>query len=204
MLLQSLMIDGFTVKEVSMDIVKDKEDIGYTVFRNTLVEQRLKLLNLYELIREITNLEKNEATGKVDHPRQSVKVVNGETIKSVGKDIADSLGGAIYNATLSVDVNELDFIDGVTIADSSLTINNGTNEVDQLFGYVTNNDGSIRLLPSVSNDIDNQISVEVQKQMSQSHKVVQQIQDANPDSKLSAQQIRDMYDEFTSDGMILF
>lgn len=204
MLLQSLMIDGFTVKEVSMDIVKNKEDIGYTVFRNTLVEQRLKLLNLYELIREITNLEKNEATGKVDHPRQSVKVVNGETIKSVGKDIADSLGGAIYNATLSVDVNELDFIDGVTIADSSLTINNGTNEVDQLFGYVTNNDGSIRLLPSVSNDIDNQISVEVQKQMSQSHKVVQQIQDANPDSKLSAQQIRDMYDDFTSDGMILF
>lgn len=43
MLLQSLKLDGFEVKEVSMDIVKNKEDIGYTSFRNVLVEQRIKL-----------------------------------------------------------------------------------------------------------------------------------------------------------------
>lgn len=89
MLLQSLKLDGFEVREVSMDIVdtKKKECVGYTSFRNTLVEQRIKLLNLHELIREITNLEKNESTGKVDHPRQSIKIVDGKTIKSVRKGL---------------------------------------------------------------------------------------------------------------------
>lgn len=429
MLLQSLAIDSFTVKEVSMDIVKNKEDVGYTVFRNTLVEQRIKLLDLYELTREITNLEKNETTGKVDHPRQclvgntkirmlngnyktildliidqhnniknyvytfnektktiepkliknvwqtgyrkdlykitldnnenvictgnhpfmlrngeyleaeklhigqslmplytkisgtglkgyriyyepvenkwhyelttselykggtlfrnmlkpelktkgtdtmrgykwftngeksiylastdkvpegfyrgrkiknhkiikieklnyyqkvydleiednhnfaldcgifvhnSVKVVNGETIKSVGKDISDSLGGAIYNATLSVDVNELDFMEGVTIAEGNVTLNTGTNMADQFFGFMSNGNGSVQMLPNQTENIDEQISNEIQKQFIQSNKIVQQIQNANPNSKLSANQIKDMYKEFSSDGMILF
>lgn len=70
MLLQSLKLDGFETREVSMDIVKNNEDIGYTTFRNTLVEKRISLLYIHELIREIINLEKNESTGKVDHPRQ--------------------------------------------------------------------------------------------------------------------------------------
>ena len=204
MLLQSLQLDGFTTKEVSMDIVKNKEDVGYTTFRNTLVEQRIKLIDLHELLREITNLERNESTGKVDHPRQVVKIVNGETIKSVGKDIADSLGGAIYNATLSVDMNELDFMDGVTIADNSVMLNNSKNTADRFFGYVANNTGGISIVTDGNEDVDNRISVEVQKQLVDSHKMAQQIQNANPTSKLSAQQIKDMYDEFSSDGLILF
>ena len=69
MLLQSLKLDGFETKEVSMDILKNKECVGYTTFRNVLVEQRIKLLKLQELIKEITNLEKNETTGKIDHPK---------------------------------------------------------------------------------------------------------------------------------------
>lgn len=70
MLLQSLRLDGFTTSEVSMDILKNKECVGYTSFRNALLEKRIYLLKLHELIREITNLEKNETTGKIDHPRQ--------------------------------------------------------------------------------------------------------------------------------------
>lgn len=70
MLLQSLKLDGFETREVSMDIVKNNEDIGYTTFRNTLVEKRISLLYIHELIREIINLEKNESTGKIDHPKQ--------------------------------------------------------------------------------------------------------------------------------------
>lgn len=204
MLLQSLKLDGFDAKEVSMDIVKNKEDIGYTVFRNTLVEQRIKLINLYELTRELTNLEKNESTGKVDHPKQSIKVVNGETIKSVGKDLSDSLGGAIYNATLSVDVNALDYIDGITIADTTTTLNTGRNAIDNLFGYTTNSDGSITMHNNHSDNLDELISKETQNQVKQSHQVVQQIQNQNPNSKLSAQQIKEMYDDFMGDGMILF
>ena len=204
MLLQSLQIDGFETDEVSMDTVKNREDVGYTVFRNTLVEQRIKLINLHELLREITNLERNESTGKIDHPRQVVRIVNGETIKSVGKDIADSLGGAIYNATLSVDINELDFMDGVTITESNVTLNNSSNKADQFFGFMPNNVGGIRITSNDTDNIDDRITAEIQKQLVDSHKVVQQIQNANPDSRLSAQQIKEMYEEFSSDGMILF
>lgn len=86
MLLQSLRLDGFIVNEVSMDILKNKECIGYTSFRNTLVEKRINLLNLHELLREITNLEKNETTGKVDHPKQTTKILSdGTKVKSVRK-----------------------------------------------------------------------------------------------------------------------
>lgn len=76
MLLQSLTLDGFTCKEVSMDKLKDKECVGYTIFRNTLVEQRIKLIKLETLFKEITNLEKNEDTGRVDHPPQQTKVLD--------------------------------------------------------------------------------------------------------------------------------
>lgn len=86
MLLQSLRLDGFETREVSMDIVKNKEDVGYTTFRNVLVEQRIKLLKLHELIKEITNLEKNETTGKIDHPKQTTKILSdGTKVKSVRK-----------------------------------------------------------------------------------------------------------------------
>lgn len=82
MLLQSLKLDGFEVKEVSMDILKNKECVGYTIFRNTLIEQRIKLIKCPELIKEITNLEKNETTGVIDHPKQQVKIVNRRNYKN--------------------------------------------------------------------------------------------------------------------------
>ena len=86
MLLQSLKLDGFNTNEVSMDIVKNKECIGYTTFRNVLVEQRIKLLKLEELIKEITKLEKNETTGKIDHEKQSIKILDdGTKVKSTRK-----------------------------------------------------------------------------------------------------------------------
>lgn len=86
MLLQSLKLDGFNTNEVSMDIVKNKECVGYTTFRNVLVEQRIKLLKLEELIKEITKLEKNETTGKIDHEKQSIKILDdGTKVKSTRK-----------------------------------------------------------------------------------------------------------------------
>ena len=95
-------------------------------------------------------------------------------------------------------------MEGVTIAEGNVTLNTGTNMADQFFGYVSNGNGGIQMIPQGNEDIDEQINNEIQKQLTQSHKIVQQIQNANPNSKLSAQQIKDMYDEFSSDGMILF
>ena len=207
MLLQSLKIDGFDVREISMDIVnsKSKECVGYTIFRNTLVEQRIKLLDLYELTREITNLEKNETTGRIDHPKQSVKVLSdGTKVKSVGKDISDSLGGAIYNATISVNLDELDFLDGVTIADSSMVLNNSTNLADQFFGISSNADGSIRVLPREGTDYEEQLNVDIQKEIQNTQGILKQIKDTNPKTKLTDQQLLDLYGETTSDGFIIF
>lgn len=208
MLLQSLKIDGFDAKEISMDIVstKTKECVGYTIFRNTLVEQRIKLLNLYELTREITNLEKNETTGKVDHPKQVTKVLeDGTKVKSVGKDISDSLGGAIYNATISVDLNELDYLDGVTITDNNVLLNNSSNLADQFFGISTNPvDGSIRMLPQNNNDIDEQLNVDIQKEIKRTQGILQQVKSANPKTRLSDQQILDLYGEMDTDGFVIF
>lgn len=208
MLLQSLKIDGFDAKEISMDIVstKTKECVGYTIFRNTLVEQRIKLLNLYELTREITNLEKNETTGKVDHPKQVTKVLeDGTKVKSVGKDISDSLGGAIYNATISVDLNELDYLDGVTITDNNVLLNNSSNLADQFFGISTNPvDGSIRMLPQNNNDIDEQLNVDIQKEIKRTQGILQQVKSANPKTRLSDQQILDLYGEMNTDGFVIF
>ena len=208
MLLQSLKIDGFDAKEISMDIVstKTKECVGYTIFRNTLVEQRIKLLNLYELTREITNLEKNETTGKVDHPKQVTKVLeDGTKVKSVGKDISDSLGGAIYNATISVDLNELDYLDGVTITDNNVLLNNSSNLADQFFGISTNPvDGSIRMLPQNNNDIDEQLNVDIQKEIKRTQGILQQVKSTNPKTRLSDQQILDLYGEMDTDGFVIF
>lgn len=207
MLLQSLKIDGFDAKEVSMDIInsKSKECVGYTTFRNTLVEQRIKLLNLYELIKEITNLEKNETTGRIDHPKQTTKVLDdGTRVKSVGKDISDSLGGAIYNATLSVNLDELDFLDGVTIADSSVMLNNSASKADQFFGISTNADGSVRILPKETSNIDEQLSVDVQKEIKRTQGILQQVKATNPTTKLSDQEILDLYGEMDSSGFVIF
>lgn len=212
MLLQSLKLDEFNTKEVSMDIIKNKECVGYTIFRNTLVEQRIKLIKCHTLLKEITNLEKNETTGKIDHPKQTTKILDdGTKIKSVGKDISDSLGGAVYNATLSVDLNELDYMENVTIANNSdMTTISGSNNVaaDELFGFSQNFDGSISLNKDFNNsdnqdeDINTQIDEEINKTINQNRLVVNKIKQNNK-TNLSDQEILDMYDELNNDGFII-
>ena len=208
MLLQSLKLDGFETREVSMDIVKNKEDIGYTTFRNTLVEQRIKLLKLQELIKEITSLEKNEATGKVDHPKQTTRILeDGTKVKSVGKDISDSLGGAIYNATLSVDVNELDYLENVTIADANVTLSNTTNLADQFFGITNNGNGTVSIVDDKAtneNNIDEQISKAIQNEINNTQNMLKKLKDNNKGTRLNDQQLKDLYDEFNSDGFVIF
>lgn len=137
----------------------------------------------------------------------SVKILDdGTKVKSVGKDISDSLGGAIYNATLSVDVNELDYMDSVILADGGLTtLTNSQNPADRFFGINRNINGTISLQPEVkpSGDINEDISKEIQKQVNQSQQVVQQIKKDNPNTKLTNEQIKDLYNDFIDDGFII-
>lgn len=419
MLLQSLQLDGFVTKEVSMDIIKNKEDIGYTTFRNVLVEQRIKLIRLHELLREITNLEKNNTTGKVDHPKQcligstkirlldgtsktikeliydhnnnipnwvytfnettqkiepkliknvwqtgyrkdlykitldngksvictsnhpfmlrngtyleaeklqvgqslmplytkisnkglkgyrmyfepmeckwhyehtmfnldrqnnytnymnkfrwytngindiyisddtqipegyysgrtivkrnhkiskieklntyervydleiednhnfaldagifvhnSIKILDdGTKVKSVGKDISDSLGGAVYNAVLSVDINELDYMDGVTIADSNVSLTSSTNLADQYFGVQTNPMGGVTMNNAKPVDIEDAINQDIEKELANNQAFIHKVRKENPNTKLTDQQLREMYEDFNNDGFVIF
>ena len=137
----------------------------------------------------------------------SVKILDdGTRVKSVGKDISDSLGGAIYNATLSVNINELDYMDNIILADGGLTtLINSQNPADRFFGINRNINGTISLQPEVkpSGDINEDISKEIQKQVNQSQQIVQQIKKDNPNTKLTNEQIKQLYDDFTDDGFII-
>ena len=193
MLLQSLKLDGFNAKEVSMDILKNKECVGYTSFRNILIEQRIKLLKLKTLIKEITNLEKNETTGKVDHPRQTVKVLeDGTKVKSVGKDLSDSLGGACYNAILSVNLDELDYIDNVTITNSITTLNRSSNIADNIFGIgIDPTTGVTTFMQEQKQTSVDTIQDDINNQIQQNQRKIDAIKQSNPDTKLSDKQLID-------------
>ena len=207
MLLQSLKLDGFNVKEVSMDILKNKECVGYTIFRNTLVEKRIRLLKLHELIKEITNLEKNETTGSVDHPRQVTKILDdGTKVKSTGKDISDSLGGAVYNATLSVNVNELSYLDSVSLVESNTSLSD-ENTVNRIFGYTQDNiTGQVIMNSDKGNKpIDLDVSEDIfEAELEKEANIAQEIRKANKGTKLSDKQLVDLYTQMNGDGMVIF
>lgn len=208
MLLQSLKLDGFNTREVSMDIVKNNECIGYTTFRNALVEKRISLLDIKELEKEITSLEKNETTGRIDHPTQTRKVLeDGTIVKSVGKDISDSLGGAVYNATLSVDMNEVERLDVVTLTNNlnPNILGHDSNVAMQYFNFGQDLQSENNIIDTSTYDnelktIDNQIN----KQLNEDQKLINKIRKDNPTTQLTDAQILNLYSNMGSDGMIIF
>lgn len=81
---QLLEAQGFTVDKLSLDRTPD----GYTATRSILLEERIDMLHCQLLEDELTHLQRDANTGKIDHPAFG------------SKDIADSFAGAIWNATL--------------------------------------------------------------------------------------------------------
>mgnify|MGYP001623726025 CR=1 FL=1 len=61
---QQLESSGIESKLYSLDRTPD----GYLALRNAINEQRIKLLNVTELVEELADLERNNMTGKIDHP----------------------------------------------------------------------------------------------------------------------------------------
>lgn len=86
--LQQLQAEGFNTQVISVDRVKDRQCIPYEYFRNTLYEQRIYLYKTQLLREELVNLQKDNNTGKVDHPH------NGS------KDQADAVAASTYSASL--------------------------------------------------------------------------------------------------------
>lgn len=63
-LAQVLESEGITVDKLSVDRTPD----GYIALRNVFIEQRIDLLHVDLLEQELTRLERDPITGKVDHP----------------------------------------------------------------------------------------------------------------------------------------
>jgi hypothetical protein len=101
--IQQLKQAGFDAKLLSLDRTPD----GYMYLKASLNEKRISMLHIDPLEKELVNLERNNMTGKVDHP------VSGS------KDIADSLCGALYNASSYDDMFMLHLADDYVVMSGS-------------------------------------------------------------------------------------
>ena len=84
---QILTTKGYEAKVISLD----KTPNGYNTFKAAIYEKRVGLIRLDNLFEEVVNLEKDNVTGKIDHPEHG---------KIGSKDESDSLCGALYSASL--------------------------------------------------------------------------------------------------------
>ena len=85
---QMLMLEGFeNVDRLNFERTPEI----YMNLRNAFIEQRIKLLKLSALERELLRVERNNQTGKISHPENS---------GDGHGDGADALAGAYYNALL--------------------------------------------------------------------------------------------------------
>ena len=60
------------------------------------------------------------------------------------------------------------------------------------------------MLPQNNNDIDEQLNVDIQKEIKRTQGILQQVKSANPKTRLSDQQILDLYGEMDTDGFVIF
>ena len=86
---QQLAAEGYNYSVLSVDRVDSNTHIckPYQYLRTTIYEQRLEIYDAKLLLQEITELERNMNSGKVDHPDGG------------SKDESDAVCGAIFNAS---------------------------------------------------------------------------------------------------------
>jgi len=85
-MMQTFKTTGF---EDTTIVSLDKKPDGYQTFKTALIERRIMILSHQEeLITELVNLKQDNQTGRVDHDADH------------SKNIADSLAGAVFNASL--------------------------------------------------------------------------------------------------------
>ena len=102
-LLQQLKAEKFNTEIVSVDKVNSEHIcVPYQHFKNVIYENRIKIYDKCDLLtEEITSLERNNNTGKVDHPE------NGS------KDSADAVCGSVYTASQHVEEYAVEYGDDI-------------------------------------------------------------------------------------------
>lgn len=85
---QIMLAKGYNYKQISVDRVGTNHIcVPYQYLKSTIYEKRLEIYNDKLLIQELTDLERDISTGRVDHPTDG------------SKDRADAVCGAIYHAS---------------------------------------------------------------------------------------------------------
>ena len=88
---QLLMLEGFeNVERLNFERTPDI----YMTLRNSLIEERIKLLKINCLEKELLRVERNNQTGKINHP---------ENTGDGHGDGADALSGSLYNCVIHED-----------------------------------------------------------------------------------------------------
>ena len=74
-----------------------------------------------------------------------------------------------------------------------------------MFGFTTNFDGSVQVMQPQNEENNINITAPTKnKQIINKQKILQRIQDENPNSRLTTQQLKALYDDFNDDGLIMF
>lgn len=140
-LIQALQSEGFNCEILSVDRVNtDHICLPYQSFRSAIYENRIELYDSKLLINEITDLERNINTGKIDHPP------NGS------KDTSDAVCGAMFTASKDAEQYAFDYGESLTVT-TEFNMNNSKNEVDK---YINDFSDSI-LRNSMNNNVNNMI-----------------------------------------------
>lgn len=108
---QMLITQGYDATIISLD----KSPNGYLALRSAMNDGRIALIQIELLETEFVQLQRDVQTGKLDHPADG------------SKDLADSVAGAFYNATL----HKQSLIDSLTVFDSIIEVNEVVNEKEQ-------------------------------------------------------------------------
>lgn len=170
---QQLETAGFKATIVSLDRTPN----GYLAFRSSLAEKRISMIKIQLLETELIRLERNNMTGKIDHPV-------GES-----KDMADSCAGAVYNASISVKPEEMYNMEDYSVIMDVNPVNNleiSDNPANELFDFVPKPDNTemstVEVNPSEIDQMD--------KQINQQNDVVKELR-----SKLSKSENRNVSDD---------
>lgn len=122
---QALLQKGYNYKQISVDRVDTNSHIciPYQYFRSTIYEKRIEMFKNKLLIDEITDLERNINTGRVDHP------------DSGSKDSADAVCGSVYFASQNAEQYAYDYGENL---DTITQFNIGNNPIEDISNAFTN------------------------------------------------------------------
>ena len=118
-LAQQLQSKGFPYSTISVDRVSPNSHVcePYQYLKNTINEGRIVMYESRQLTEELLGLEKNSASGKIDHSPLGIN----------SKDVADALCGSVWNASRNAEQYAYDYGESLETME---TVNGGLSSDD--------------------------------------------------------------------------